>query len=381
MGRLPQNGLVSIQPASPMRVLHLIKGLGPGGAERLILNQVATSSNPDIEYAVAFAIREKDHLVDAISKCGVAVTLLDWSRLVPSLNHAIRSHRPDVVHAHSPLLAASARLLRASPVHRFAMVTTEHNRWPRHHRMTRLANRLTAPLDHERIAVSHDVRESMGPRLAEPTRVIDHGIPLDQIASAADARERQRHEILGSRHEDTVAIGIVANFRPEKDYETFLAAARVALDASPRLHLIVVGQGPGEGDFRSKAADIARLHVLGYRADVHEVMSAFDAFTLSSRHEGKPVSLMEAFALGLPAIATRAGGIPEVITDDENGMLVDVGDHEALARSWVQIAEDQALRERLSAGALASRSRFDAASATKSIESLYRSVLERNNDR
>lgn len=380
VGRLPQNGIVSTQTATPMRVLHLIKGLGPGGAERLILNQVTTSTS-NIAYAVAFAVPEKDHLVGAIAELGAEVTLLDRSLLLPSLRTAIRAHEPDIVHAHSPVLAACARLLRATPTHHFSMVTTEHNRWPRHHPITRMANRLTAPLDDERIAVSHDVRDSMGATLASTTRVIDHGIPLEQLSTAADARAQQRQAILGSQHQDVVAVGIVANFRPEKDYETFLAAAKIALRHCTHLHLIVVGQGPGEGDFRTKSKQIERLHVLGYRPDVHEVMSSFDVFTLSSRHEGKPVALMEALALGLPAVATRAGGIPEVIDHGENGLLVNVGDHDALARSWIQIAEDHALRERLSAAAKASSSRFDASAATKSIESLYRSLLRRSNER
>ena len=110
-------------------------------------------------------------------------------------------------------------------------------------------------------------------------------------------------------------------------------------------------------------------------------MSAFDVFTLSSRHEGKPVSLMEAFALGIPAVATRAGGIPEVIVDGENGLLVDVGDHRALAEAWLRLAQDHALRDSLGQAAEASSSRFEAVVATDSIESLYRSLVAPSNDR
>ena len=359
------------QPRQALRVLHVIKGLGPGGAERLILNQIATSMS-NIVYSVAFAVPYKDHLVDELSDFGATVTLLDHSQLPLSLRRLVTSFEPHVVHAHSPVMAVNARLLRAARVGGFSLVTTEHNRWPRHHPMTRIANRATAHLDDARIAVSLDVSASMTPSIASTTDVIDHGIPLDDIANARASRARIREEILGEDNGHLFVIGIVANFRPEKDYETFLKAARHALLTVPELHLVVVGQGPGEREFREKVADQERLHVLGYRADVHDVMSAFDGFTLSSRHEGKPVALMEALALGLPTVATRAGGIPEVIEDGKNGLLVDIGDHQALSEGWIQIATDRELHRSLREQATASGRRFDARVATLSIEEIYR---------
>jgi len=374
MSHLPHYLSNSTAADRRLKVLHVIKGLGPGGAERLIVNQLATSTS-NIDYSVAYAVPEKDHLVAEITELGATVTLLDQARLPLSLYRTISAIKPDIVHAHSPLLAVCARIIRATRPSRFAMVTTEHNRWPRHHRLTRAANRLTARIDDARIAVSEDVRSSMSSSIAATTQVLDHGIPLDQVSSAASSRTLQRQQLFGDANDGIVAIGIVANFRPEKDYDTFLAAAERALPQVPHLHLVAVGQGPGEHDFRERASRHERLHVLGYRPDVHHVMSALDAFTLSSRHEGKPVSLMEAFALGLPAIATRAGGIPEVITDGHNGLLVDVGDHEALAQSWVKIANDPVLRQRLAADALESAQRFNAASATRSIEDSYRFLV------
>ena len=356
-----------------MRVLHVIKGLGPGGAERLILNQIATSI-AKIDYSVAFSVAHKDHLVDDVGEAGATVTLLDSSRLPISLKQTISSNKPDIVHAHSPALAVNVRMLRAMRVGGFSLVTTEHNRWPRHHPVTRNANRATAHFDDARIAVSHDVRASMTPSVAATTEVIDHGIPLDDLDRARTSRARIREEILGKENDHLFVVGIVANFRPEKDYETFFQAATHALAETNDLHLVVVGQGPGEQEFRAKASALDRLHVLGYRSDVHDVMSSFDGFTLSSRHEGKPVALMEALALGLPTVATRAGGIPEVIVDETNGLLVDVGDYRGLADGWIRIANDKMLHSQLRAKAVSSGKQFDAKVATLAIEEIYRSL-------
>lgn len=356
------------------RVLHLIKGLGPGGAERLILNQVTTSEG-DFAYSVVYLIKEKDHLVADLERAGATVVRLDGP-LPLALRRAIRDLNPAIIHAHSPVLAVAARLLRWRRSNSPRIVTTEHNRWPRHHRVTRTANRLTASLDDSRIAVSQDVRSSMDQRIAATTEVLDHGVPLAEVIAAKSSRIAQRNAILGPENGDIVAIGTVANFRPEKDYDTFLRAAKIALDRMSNLHLIVVGQGPGEAAFRNAAAEFGdRIHVLGFRSDAHHVMAAFDVFTLSSKHEGKPVSLMEAFALGLPVAATLAGGIPEAVTADANGLLVDVGDAEGLADAWLRLASDPELRQRMGMAARAAADGFDAATSTRSIEVLYRSVL------
>lgn len=362
-----------------LRVVHLIKGLGPGGAERLIVNQLLTSS-PEIDSAVFRLITEKSHLVEEVIAAGASTEVIPGGRFWPvALQKKLRAAAPDIVHAHSPVMAVAARLLKATKRLDAAVVTTEHNRWQRHHGLTRAANRLTARLDSARIAVSEDVRNSMDERLHASTIVLDHGVPLDSLRQLRDKRREMRPRLLGERSESAVTIGIVANFRPEKAYDVFLAAVKVAIQQQPDLRFFVIGQGPGEKDFRAQVAAEkldSSVEVLGYRDDATEVMTAFDIFTLSSRHEGKPVALMEAFALGIPVVATRAGGIPEAVTPGVDGLLVDIGDHEALAAAWLDLAHDREKRIAMGQAAGASAAGFDASAATKSIESLYRSLIE-----
>jgi len=365
-------------PASPnLHVLHLVKGLGPGGAERLLVNQLQTSE-ANIDYKIGRLLKGKHHLVDEIEATGATSIVVGGGRFWPiGLRSLIRRTKPDVVHAHSPVLASVVRLLRKTGQINPKIVTTEHNRWPRHHWATRAANKLTASVDDRRIAVSADVRDSMSPQIRATTTVIDHGVPIESIRQLATHRDEMRARLLGEEANTKIVIGIVANFRPEKAYDSFLRAVAIAKDLHRNLRFIVVGQGPGEKAFRvsvddSNLADV--VEVLGFRDDATMVMTAFDIFTLTSRHEGKPVSLMEAFALGIPAVCTRAGGIPEAITNGENGMLVDIDDDDAIARAWVALAVDEELRQQLATGALSSASRFDASNATRSIEFLYREV-------
>lgn len=362
----------------PIRVIHLIKGLGPGGAERLLVNQLLTSHG-GIEYVVARLIPGKHHLVTEIEANGASTVVVGGGRFWPfGIRSLLRKTQPDLVHVHSPLIAAVVRTLRASRQISMPIVTTEHNRWPRHHALTRLMNKATARFDTDRIAVSEDVRASMSPALQESTSVIDHGVPVDDIAALNSHRAEMRARVLGDAHLNKRVVGIVANFRPEKGYDTFLEAAKIAIESAPQLRFLVIGQGPGEQPFRDAVSQQRleqHIDVLGYRDDATTVMTAFDIFTLASRHEGKPVSLMEAFALGLPAVCTRAGGIPEAIEHGVNGLLVDVDDAAALASAWVELATDDELRSEIAQAARASAGRFDASNATRSIEGLYRSLL------
>ncbi len=358
-----------------IRVVHVVKGLGPGGAERLILNQLRSADRSAFDYRVLRLIEAKDHLVPEIEALDVPVGLVGSGAGWPlKLRKMLRVEQPDVVHVHSPVIASFVRLSNLLSGRRFRIVTTEHNRWPRHHRLTRLANRVTVGLDDATIAVSDDVLASMSPRARQRTRALRHGIPIDEVRSARDQRDAMR-TTLGI---DGVVVGIVANFRPEKAYDVFLAAVHEAAGRNEDLHFVVVGQGPGEADFRSAVAagpHTERISVLGYRADARQVMAAFDVFTLSSRHEGLPVSLMEAFALGLPVVATRAGGVPEAVRDGVEGMLVAVDDASALADGWVRLAEDPALRAEMAQAASMAASSFDAASSTREIESSYRRLM------
>jgi glycosyltransferase involved in cell wall biosynthesis len=367
----------SAATAETVRVLHLVKGLGPGGAERLLVNQLETGS-PSIEYTVARNIWGKQHLVAEIESTGAETLVIGGGRFWPlGLRAMIRRRSPDIVHAHSPLLAGVVRLLRASGQIDAMVVTTEHNRWPRHHRLTRAFNRHTARFDDARIAVSIDVRESMTAPVRATTRVLDHGVPVEKIRGLLVQREEMRSRLLGDNLQRTI-IGIVANFRAEKGYDTFLDAVRIATSQRSDIVFLVVGQGPGEAAFRQAVTTSGLdkyIDVLGYRDDALLVMTAFDIFTLTSRHEGKPVSLMEAFALGIPAVCTRAGGIPEVIADGKNGLLVEIDDAAGVASAWLELVKDDGRRAVMAQAISNSAARFDASTATRSIESLYRELM------
>jgi glycosyltransferase involved in cell wall biosynthesis len=174
--------------------------------------------------------------------------------------------------------------------------------------------------------------------------------------------------------DDEVLSLTVANLRRNKDYPTLLRAARAALDAEPRLRFAAVGQGPLAQEVAALHATLGlgdRFLLLGFRRDVHDLMAAADVFTLSSAHEGLPVAVMEAFAHGLPVVATAVGGLPQQVTDGAQGLLVPPGRPEALADALLTLARDPGMRARMGTAALSRAADYDIRRAVREQEGVY----------
>lgn len=357
-------------------VRHLVKGLGPGGAERLLVAQIAAAT-PSFQHEVAYLVAAKDHLVPELRAVGVEPVCLDrtagahWTLRLRSL---LRDHPTEIVHVHSPAVAAAVRVIsRTLPrAKRPIVVGTEHNRWPRHHRLTRLANRGTIRLEASTIAVSDDVASTVrGARRGQVATII-HGIDLGAVRATAD-REAVRAEL--ALPADAFVFVCVANLRPEKALDELVAAARLALRERHDLHYVLVGQGPLADELDRWIADAgveAHVHALGYRPDATRIVSAADAFTMSSHHEGLPVSIMEALAHGLPVVATAAGGIPDAVRDA--GLVTPIGAPEALAAAHLRLAGDPKLHASLADAAAERAEAFSIRRAVAEIEAVYDAV-------
>jgi glycosyltransferase involved in cell wall biosynthesis len=347
----------------PIKVLWLTKGLGPGGAERLLLSFAHLADHSRFEIHSAYLLPWKDHLVDQLSDAGVRTHCLRaprpydvrwWGRL----RRMVLDLGIDVVHDHSPLVAAQARIaLRTVPSpSRPSLVATEHNVWGSHQRATRLLNRATIGLEDHVFAVSEQVRDSMSARARARAEVLVHGVDVDAIAARRVERAAARAEH-GLSPEDLVVV-TVANLRSNKDYPTMLATARRMVDDGLPVKFLSVGQGPLETELTRRRDELRlgdRFRFLGYCEDPVGVLAAGDVFCLSSVYEGLPIALLEALAMGLPAVVTDVGGMPGVVRDRVHGRLVPAGSPGALAAALGEMLDD-GLRSELAACA-AERSR------------------------
>lgn len=358
-------------------MLWLSKGLGPGGAERLLVSLARNIDTERFLIRAAYLLPEKRQLVPELEAAGVRTSCLDGGG--PSLAWLARLRRlvgefqPGAVHIHAPQPAAMARpLLRALGRRRPAIVYTEHNTWGGYRLPTRLANAATYPLDDYRLVVSQTAYASIPRAYRARTEVLVHGVDLEAVRSHLAARNRIRDDLGVSPSE--ILVVTIANLREHKDYPTLLAVARRVASAGAPVRFAAVGQGPLEGRIR---ADIDTLglgrtfSLLGYRADALDVLAGADIFTLSSIAEGYPVSLMEALALGKPIVATAVGGIPEAVRDGVEGLLVPPGSAAKLAGALLSLAADRSQREGMATAALKRSEMFDIRRAAGHHEELY----------
>ncbi len=359
------------------RVLWLSKGLGQGGMERLLVTHARLGDRDRFDYRAAYLVDRPHSVVAELEQLDVPVHRLGpgpaWPLQVLSL---VRQEGIDVVHVHSPSVAAEVRPVLRIGAPRVRIVYTEHNRWDRYATPTRLANRATYGLDHRTLAVSDDCRSSVTPRLRRRVRTLTHGIDVPAVAAHRSDRVEVRREL--DIADDIVVVGTVANLRAQKNYPLLLRTAAEVTAARPDVRFIAAGQGPLEHELARLHDELGlgdRFRFLGFRADVHRVMSAFDLFCLSSDHEGLPVAVMEAKALGLPVVATDVGGLREAVTDGVDGRLVPAGDGGALARALLELVDDPVARTRMGEAAMSSADRFGAQRAVDAIESTYAEVL------
>lgn len=368
----------------PIRVLWLTKGLGPGGAERLLVSFARVADRERFDLRAAYLLPWKNHLVAQLADLGVPAACLDGGReadlrWVGRLRELVRAARIDVVHVHSPMVAALARpALRLLPRRdRPVLMGTEHNVWSSHHPVTRWANLLTLPLEAATVAVSDEVRASMPSRLGRRAEVVIHGVDVEAIAGRRGERDAARAELGVSS--DQLLVATVANLRANKDYPTMLAAARRLADAGEPVQFVSVGQGPLARELEKERDELGlaeRFRFLGYREDPIRVLAGADLFCLSSRFEGLPIALLEAMAAGLPVVATRVGGVPSVVTDGTEGRLVPAGDPAALAAAVAEF-RDPHLRGRLAAAAAQRVRAFSIDRAVQRQQELYERLAPR----
>jgi glycosyltransferase involved in cell wall biosynthesis len=219
---------------------------------------------------------------------------------------------------------------------------------------------------------------ALGVGRPEQYELIRSGIEIDDYRSALDrADARRRIGVPG----DAFVVGTVGRLSRQKAPQDLLAGFARLAAARGDAHLVLVGDGPLRAEVEREVAArglAGRVHLLGLRQDVADVLAAFDVFALASRWEGLPRVFPQAMAAGLPIVATRVGGAADAIVPGETGWLVEAGDTEGLGARLVELAADPA-RARAMGGRGRDRvEEFSARGMVDRLDALYtRSVAER----
>jgi L-malate glycosyltransferase len=369
-----------------MRVLLVIKCLGYGGAERLLADMVATVDRPRFNYEVAYVLRDYDALVPAIVAAGTPVHALGAShdadlRWMAALRRLLLRGHYDVVHFHLPYAAALGQVVVASLPRsaRPGVVYTEHSLWDRERFVNRALLRGSMGSGERLVTVSQASFDTLPESLRRRATMVVHGVDLSRsdslIARRAELRAIVRSEI--GVDDDELLFMTVANLRHEKAYDVLLDAAKTIADSGLPIRFAAVGRGPLRTELDARRVDLGlgdRFQFLGQRDDVLVLLAGADAFVLASRHEGTPVALMEATSVGLPIVASAVGGVPEILEDGVDALLVPPEDPGLLAQAIRRLATDPELRDRLGRQAKRRSSMFDIAEANRAVADIYLQV-------
>jgi glycosyltransferase involved in cell wall biosynthesis len=182
--------------------------------------------------------------------------------------------------------------------------------------------------------------------------VIPNGVDVDRFRPRPEVRTRMRREL--GFDEAALVIGVVAALRPEKHLTMFLEAAHRVSQRVDNARFVIVGDGPERAELERKASELGiadRVRFLGSRSDIHEILPAFDLFSLTSKNEANPISILEAFACGTPVSAPDVGSIHESVVDGETGKLSPALDVDAATAAWLSILENDELRRAMGAEA------------------------------
>lgn len=358
-------------------VLLAIKGLGIGGAEKLISEAAPFWDRQSYDYRVAYFLPWKDQLVDEITAHGVEVDMIGGKRGLDSaagarLRRLVRESEAAVVHVHSPAVAVLARIVSPAPV-----VYTEHNVVDSYREPTRSLNRLTYSRNAAVIAVSDAVAASVAGFAGPSAHVIRNGVSCEVAADEAEAVRRE----LGIGPDRPLVVH-VGNIRPYKGHRNLLAAASTIRTSIPDVLIVSVGVEKNPGDLEALVAETAAqglsdtIRFIGRRADARAFLAAADVVVNPSDVEGLPIVVLEAMSLARPIVATAVGGVPSLIIDGETGLLVPPADPTALAAGVVRLLDDPALGTQLGlASADLAERHYSLKAMVREVESVYSEVL------
>ncbi|WP_295180455.1 glycosyltransferase [uncultured Christiangramia sp.] len=320
-----------------IKVLHIIKSLGRGGAEMLLPETLKIHDEEKFEFHTAYFLPWKDQMVESIQNAGGKVTCFSANnniRLLQRYSEVIeycKTNHIDVIHCHLPWAGFLGRLVYFKTG--IPTVYSEHNMQERYHIVTKRINQFTFNSQSLALGVSEDVTKSIKNNidLKIPVRTLLNGVNTNSFQKDSRFKEATRKEL--GIPQDAVVLGNVAVFRFQKRLVEWLRVFKALDKKNENLYGIIVGAGPLEDEIKSelKRLDLTKKVLFpGLQTNVKPYFSAMDIFMMSSSFEGLPIALLEAMSMECAVVSTDAGGIKEVIRDQQDGLICPVDKWEEL---------------------------------------------------
>lgn len=356
-----------------MKILQIIPYFCFGGAETMCENLCYALADRGHSVKVVSLYDRHTPISDRMEARGIPIRYLDKKlgldlSMVPKLTKIFREEQPEAVHTHLDVIkyaTLAARLAGGIPcvhtVHTLAQEEAEG-------RIQKIINKTYFSLGWSTpVALSPEVRDSITAFYG----LAEGQVPM--VYNGIDLSGFQSKESYGVGENPRIVH--VGRFTELKNHAVLLEAFRLILERFPGCCLDLVGDGETLEDTKAKAAALGlgeRVRFLGAQENVRPYLEGADLFVLPSRYEGMPMTILEAMAAGLPIVASRVGGIPDMVSDGQSALLVQPEAAE-VANACIRLLGSEELRRRLGQRALADSARFSAGAMAERYLSLYRS--------
>jgi glycosyltransferase involved in cell wall biosynthesis len=362
------------------KVAHLTFDMSIGGAEQVIVNLVSHTDQSKYDVSVICLQEPLGPLGRKLQNNGYVITSLERKPgldldLIRGLRDYIRRQHIDVLHCHqyTPFVYG----VFSSLCTRTRIVFTEHGRFHPDRRKAKrvLVNPILSRLADHVTAISAATRDALITYENMPEskiRVIYNGLDDSPYLGTLGDAELKRSLGVGV---DARVLGTVARLDPIKNHKMMIKALAKVLKTCPDTFLVIVGDGPERATLESFAIDrqvFSHVVFTGFREDVYRYLKIMDLFLLTSFSEGTAMTLLEAMACGIPCIATKVGGNPEIVADGETGFLIPDDEEQALAERILCLLRSRDLLKQMgAAGRKKFEERFTVQKMVRSYQELY----------
>lgn len=358
-----------------IKILHIIKSLGRGGAEMLLPETLKLHDKNKFDFRYIYFLPWKNQMVEYIENSGGIVIPFTANNNLQLLSKAnaimtyCKQEKIDLIHCHLPWAGFLGRILYLKL--NIPVIYTEHNIQEKYHPVTKILNKYSYNHQSLALGVSEDVTRSI-------VENINPNIRVKTLLNGVNTEQFQRDQFKGVQvrkkygiPEKSVVIGNVAVFREQKGISDWIRAFKKISERIPNVYGLLVGAGPKEEEIKSLIMEMGlgeRVILPGLQTDTISYFSAMDIFMMSSLFEGLPIALLEAMSMECAVTSTKAGGVVEVISSETDGLLCEVGDWENLALLTEQLVLDE--NERIKYQMAARKRVENSFSLKKMVESL-----------
>jgi len=368
-----------------IKVLHVIKSLGRGGAEMLLPETLKIHNQKKYQFHYTYFLPWKNQLVENIESAGGKVTCLPANNnllLLKQYNNLIeyvKEHNINLIHAHLPWAGFVSRFVYKKTG--VPVIYTEHNMQERYHFITKYLNKYTYNWQSLVLGVSNDVvrsiQKNINPKI--PVKVLLNGVNTKFFKREENEKRNIRQTF--NIPDKAIVIGNVAVFRFQKRLKEWLQVLKQITEKHDSVYGLLVGSGPLEEEIKKelKLLNLENRVILpGLQSDIKPFFNAMDIFMMTSSFEGLPIALLEAMSMECAIVTTDAGGIKEVIRNDIDGMTVPVEQWQDLPYKLENlIIEPKLLKQMQIAARIRVIENFSLQKMVQNLEQVYQETINK----